>query len=99
MPYGAESMLMMVDRWQKLERALYKSLEHPDKGGVFDCSQIPDVYDSVKFDLIHNSHLNCDYSRVRCLIALLAKQPWDTSKCTSMALLVRLFLCAGTNPI
>lgn len=64
-PYGAESMLMMVDRWTKLERALYKPPEHPDKGGVFDCSQIPDVYDSVKFDLIHNSHLNCDYSRVR----------------------------------
>lgn len=74
MPYGAESMLMMVDRWKKLERALYKPPEHPDKGGVFDCSQIPDVYDSVKFDLIHNSHLNCDYSRVmpRLLQAALA---------------------------
>jgi hypothetical protein len=58
-PYGTESMLMMWDRWKKLEKAFYNS-----ETDLFDISKIPDIYDSIKFDCIHNSHLNCDYSKV-----------------------------------
>ena len=51
---------MMWDRWKKLERAFYNS-----EADQFDISKIPDIYDSIKFDCIHNSHLRCDYSKVR----------------------------------
>lgn len=53
-------MLMMWDRWKKLEKAFYNS-----EADTFDISKIPDIYDSIKFDCIHNSHLRCDYSKVR----------------------------------
>ena len=51
---------MMWDRWKKLEKAFYNS-----EADQFDISKIPDIYDSIKFDCIHNSHLDCDYSKVR----------------------------------
>lgn len=59
-PYGSETLLMMFDRWRKLERALYVAKEK-----AFDISKIPDVYDSIKYDCIHNKHLGFDLSRVR----------------------------------
>ncbi|KAG0463585.1 hypothetical protein HPP92_019654 [Vanilla planifolia] len=45
----------MFARWKKLERDLYN--ERKDR---FDITQIPDVYDSCKYDLLHNAHLNLD---------------------------------------
>ncbi|XP_078429870.1 inositol hexakisphosphate and diphosphoinositol-pentakisphosphate kinase VIP2-like isoform X2 [Wolffia australiana] len=53
LPCGSESFLLMFARWKKLERDLYN--ERKDR---FDITQIPDVYDSCKYDLLHNSHLN-----------------------------------------
>ena len=55
-PHGNETMLMMFDRWRKLERALYSA-----KAGTFDISKIPDIYDSAKYDAIHNKHLGLDF--------------------------------------
>ncbi|XP_078171087.1 inositol hexakisphosphate and diphosphoinositol-pentakisphosphate kinase VIP2-like [Carex rostrata] len=55
LPCGSESFLLMFARWKKLERDLYN--ERKDR---FDITQIPDVYDSCKYDLLHNSHLNIE---------------------------------------
>ncbi|CAN6322971.1 unnamed protein product [Urochloa humidicola] len=53
LPCGSESFLLMFARWRKLERDLYN--ERKDR---FDITQIPDVYDSCKYDLLHNAHLD-----------------------------------------
>ncbi|XP_024012291.1 inositol hexakisphosphate and diphosphoinositol-pentakisphosphate kinase VIP2 isoform X1 [Eutrema salsugineum] len=53
LPCGSEGFLLMYARWRKLERDLYN--ERRDR---FDITQIPDVYDSCKYDLLHNSHLD-----------------------------------------
>ncbi|KAF3599599.1 hypothetical protein F2Q69_00039333, partial [Brassica cretica] len=53
LPCGSEGFLLMFARWIKLARDLYN--ERKDR---FDITQIPDVYDSCKYDLLHNSHLD-----------------------------------------
>ncbi|KAK3162111.1 hypothetical protein QOZ80_1BG0085640 [Eleusine coracana subsp. coracana] len=53
LPCGNESFLLMFARWKKLERDLYN-----ERKKRFDTTQIPDIYDSCKYDLLHNSHLN-----------------------------------------
>lgn len=55
LPCGSEGFLLMFARWKKLERDLYN--ERKDR---FDITQIPDVYDSSKYDLLHNAHLNLE---------------------------------------
>ncbi|XP_072956331.1 inositol hexakisphosphate and diphosphoinositol-pentakisphosphate kinase VIP2-like isoform X1 [Typha angustifolia] len=55
LPCGSEGFLLMFARWKKLERDLYN--ERKDR---FDITQIPDVYDSCKYDLLHNAHLNLE---------------------------------------
>ncbi|KAK1667992.1 hypothetical protein QYE76_056151 [Lolium multiflorum] len=53
LPCGSESFLLMFARWKKLERDFYNGRKKR-----FDTTQIPDIYDSCKYDLLHNSHLN-----------------------------------------
>ncbi|ANM68982.1 Phosphoglycerate mutase-like family protein [Arabidopsis thaliana] len=53
LPCGSEGFLLMFARWRKLERDLYN-----ERRERFDITQIPDVYDSCKYDLLHNSHLD-----------------------------------------
>ncbi|KAI4351585.1 hypothetical protein L6164_005931 [Bauhinia variegata] len=55
LPCGSEGFLLMYARWRKLERDLYN--ERKDR---YDITQIPDVYDSCKYDLLHNAHLNLE---------------------------------------
>ncbi|XP_031381093.1 inositol hexakisphosphate and diphosphoinositol-pentakisphosphate kinase VIP2-like isoform X1 [Punica granatum] len=55
LPCGSEGFLLMFARWRKLERDLYN-----ERKERFDITQIPDVYDSCKYDLLHNAHLNLD---------------------------------------
>lgn len=55
LPCGSEGFLLMYARWKKLERDLYS-----ERKGRFDITQIPDVYDSCKYDLLHNAHLNLE---------------------------------------
>ena len=50
--YRSESMTLLLGRWQKLEKDFYN-----DKADTFDISKIPDIYDCIKYDLVHNSHL------------------------------------------
>ena len=51
-PYLDESLEVMIQRWDKIIDELYDS--NTDK---FDCSKIPDVFDSCRYDLLHNRHL------------------------------------------
>ncbi|GAB2268686.1 Inositol hexakisphosphate and diphosphoinositol-pentakisphosphate kinase vip2 [Dionaea muscipula] len=53
LPCGSEGFLLMFARWRKLEKDLYN-----ERKGRYDITQIPDVYDSCKYDLLHNAHLN-----------------------------------------
>ncbi|XP_039031969.1 inositol hexakisphosphate and diphosphoinositol-pentakisphosphate kinase VIP2-like [Hibiscus syriacus] len=55
LPCGSEGFLLMYAWWRKLERDLYN-----DRKECFDITQIPDVYDSCKYDLLHNAHLNLE---------------------------------------
>eukprot|EP01004_Peranema_trichophorum_P010772 NODE_959_length_2221_cov_38.303622_g820_i0.p1 GENE.NODE_959_length_2221_cov_38.303622_g820_i0~~NODE_959_length_2221_cov_38.303622_g820_i0.p1 ORF type:complete len:446 (-),score=85.44 NODE_959_length_2221_cov_38.303622_g820_i0:289-1626(-) len=55
-PCENEKMLLLHDRWRKLYRGFYL-----EKKGMYDCSKIPDIYDSSKYDLIHNSHLDLPF--------------------------------------
>ena len=54
----------MFDRWRKLLKAF-----HNEKKKQYDISKIPDIYDSAKYDAIHNFHLPLDLQpvyQVRC---------------------------------
>jgi len=51
-PAGGESFLLMYSRWKKLEQDLFHTRKMR-----FDISKVPDVYDAVKYDAIHNEHL------------------------------------------
>ncbi|GAB4827775.1 Inositol hexakisphosphate and diphosphoinositol-pentakisphosphate kinase vip2 [Ancistrocladus abbreviatus] len=55
LPCGSEGFLLMYARWRKLEKDLYN-----ERKGRYDITQIPDVYDSCKYDLLHNAHLNLE---------------------------------------
>ncbi|CAL8465105.1 g4640 [Coccomyxa elongata] len=54
-PCGGERLLLMFDRWRKLLKAFYS-----EKKQQFDISKVPDIYDSAKYDAIHNSELGLD---------------------------------------
>lgn len=54
-PAGGESFLLMHARWKKLEQDIYH-----EKKRRFDISKVPDVYDSAKYDAIHNEHLKLE---------------------------------------
>ena len=49
--YESESWNLLVRRWSKLE----KDFKFPD--GSFAISKIPDIYDCIKYDCLHNSKL------------------------------------------
>ncbi|GAX74145.1 hypothetical protein CEUSTIGMA_g1594.t1 [Chlamydomonas eustigma] len=51
-PCGQEKFLLLHDRWRKLLKSFYIT-----KKDQFDISKIPDIYDSAKYDAIHNAHL------------------------------------------
>ena len=48
--YHGETWELMVRRWAKLEK------DFLNKNGVFDISKIPDIYDCIKYDLLHNNN-------------------------------------------
>ncbi|KAL3145933.1 hypothetical protein ABBQ38_015296 [Trebouxia sp. C0009 RCD-2024] len=58
-PCGGERLLLMFDRWRKLLKAF-----HNEKKKQYDISKIPDIYDSAKYDAIHNFHLPLDLQPV-----------------------------------
>lgn len=53
--YLGETLHLMADRWEKLYKDFYSA-----KQGMYDLSKVPDVYDSIRYEILHNSHLNLD---------------------------------------
>lgn len=47
--YHDETWELMLRRWSKLEKDFYNR-----KKEKFEISKIPDIYDSIKYDLMHN---------------------------------------------
>ncbi|KAM5170433.1 inositol hexakisphosphate and diphosphoinositol-pentakisphosphate kinase 1 isoform 2-T2 [Mantella aurantiaca] len=52
--YHSETLELMLQRWSKLQR------DFKMKNSRYDISKIPDIYDSVKYDVQHNSNLNME---------------------------------------
>jgi inositol hexakisphosphate/diphosphoinositol-pentakisphosphate kinase len=53
-----ETFSLMFERWDKLYRDFYSA-----KKETYDLSKIPDVYDCIKYDLLHNSHVSLKHGR------------------------------------
>ena len=53
-PCGDEKILLVYDRWRKLDRAFWS-----EKKG-FDISKVPDIYDAAKYDSVHNAGLQLE---------------------------------------
>jgi hypothetical protein len=51
--YLNETFDLMLERWKKLHKDLYSS-----KTGLYDLTKLPDVYDMIRYDILHNQHLN-----------------------------------------
>ena len=63
-----EKIILIYKRWIKLYQDFYNK-----KKNRFDISKIPDVYDNIKYDIIHNkSILNDDAYNLYYCISLLA---------------------------
>lgn len=48
----------MLERWEKLYRDFYS-----EKSASYDLSKIPDIFDCIKYDLLHNHHLGFRYGK------------------------------------
>ena len=63
-----EKIILIYKRWIKLYQDFFNN-----KKNRFDISKIPDVYDNIKYDIIHNkSVLNDDAYNLYYCISLLA---------------------------
>lgn len=51
-PCSGERILLTYDRWRKLLKSFYNT-----KKDQFDISKVSDIYDSVKYDAIHNQQM------------------------------------------
>jgi hypothetical protein len=51
--YNSETFTLMLERWLKL----YKDFYNDKKSHLFDLTKVPDVYDMIRYDILHNSHL------------------------------------------
>jgi len=52
-PYLNETIDLMYDRWDQINKDFFSK-----KHQQFDLTKVPDVYDMVRYDLLHNAHLN-----------------------------------------
>jgi hypothetical protein len=50
--YHSETWELMLRRWAKLEKDFFNK-----KTEKFEISKIPDIYDCIKYDLMHNQHI------------------------------------------
>jgi inositol hexakisphosphate/diphosphoinositol-pentakisphosphate kinase len=61
--YSSETFSLMHDRWQKLNKDFKNK-----KTGMYDLTKVPDIYDMVRYDVLHNSHIGL--SGIEELLAL-----------------------------
>jgi inositol hexakisphosphate/diphosphoinositol-pentakisphosphate kinase len=50
--YLNETFSLMLDRWEKLNKDFKNK-----KTGMYDLTKVPDVYDMVRYDVLHNAHI------------------------------------------
>ncbi len=50
--YEDETIPLLENRWAKLVK------DFKSKSGWFDISKIPDIYDCIKYDMLHNRSLH-----------------------------------------
>uniref|UniRef100_A0A673CLV7 Inositol hexakisphosphate and diphosphoinositol-pentakisphosphate kinase n=1 Tax=Sphaeramia orbicularis TaxID=375764 RepID=A0A673CLV7_9TELE len=77
--YHSETLELMLQRWSKLER------DFRMKNGRYDISKIPDIYDCVKYDVIHNATLGLEdtlelFRLSRALADVVIPQEYGISK-------------------
>lgn len=77
-------------RWRKLLKSFYN-----EKKQQFDISKVPDIYDSAKYDAIHNSHLQLGPLKVGADTAALGGTGGNTP--VRWALLMAPHLAADHN--
>jgi inositol hexakisphosphate/diphosphoinositol-pentakisphosphate kinase len=53
--YLGETYALMLDRWEKLNKDFFNR-----NSGMYDLSKVPDVYDMIRYDILHNSHVDLD---------------------------------------
>ena len=57
--YNGETPNLMQKRWGKLVKDFQLS------SGRFDISKIPDIYDCIKYDLLHNRYVHYYYIHIQ----------------------------------
>ena len=67
--WGEEIELIKM-RWQKLENDLVKKISKKDGSIKWDISKIPDIYDCIKYDVLHNHAVVLDIKGVPDLYVL-----------------------------
>lgn len=83
--YHSETLELMLQRWSKLER------DFRMKNGRYDISKIPDIYDCVKYDVIHNATLGLEdtlelFRLSRALADIVIPQVWQRRSCSQRSL-------------
>lgn len=53
--YTGETFDLMLDRWTKLNKDFYNK-----KVGRYNLTKVPDVYDMIRYDILHNSRLHLE---------------------------------------
>jgi len=53
--YAAETFDLMYERWRKLDKDFRKK-----DTGMYDLTKVPDIYDMVRYDVLHNSHIKLE---------------------------------------
>jgi hypothetical protein len=51
--YANETPTLQLERWRKLYNELYDVAT-----GSFDLTKVPDIHDNIRYDVLHNSHLD-----------------------------------------
>ncbi|XP_077993312.1 inositol hexakisphosphate and diphosphoinositol-pentakisphosphate kinase 2-like [Glandiceps talaboti] len=78
MLYHNETLDLMLKRWAKLDK------DFQMKNGLFDISKIPDIYDCIKYDCLHNGALHLDkteelYTYAQALADIVIPQEYGIS--------------------
>ena len=53
--YLNETFSLMLDRWEKLNKDFFST-----KTSQYDLTKVPDVYDMIRYDVLHNSHVDLE---------------------------------------
>jgi inositol hexakisphosphate/diphosphoinositol-pentakisphosphate kinase len=78
--YLGETYALMLDRWEKLNKDFFNQKEKR-----FDLSKVPDVYDMIRYDILHNSNAELEgmrelYEGIRAFENTLVPQEYGANK-------------------